>query len=134
MTTDTKRGRSAERIVEGGAGGLYHRALAIFELDNALYAAGEEFRYDETEPANGLVQLVDALRAHVATLSLTDDAELTLDRACDACGGNGLHWDHQGDPCPDCKGTGVEVRGESRFEASAPVPPPANSPQTQEDR
>lgn len=112
MATDTtNHGRSADDILEAGAGGVYHRAIYIAELDSASYGVEEEFAYDEDEVAVELVRLVRDLRAHLSRLSITEDAALTLDRTCPACGGDGKDWrlqepERSQNPCEDCEGTG----------------------------
>lgn len=100
MTTDqTVRGRAASDIVEGGAGGEFHRALALAELDTAAYVIEEEFAYDINEPATDLLRLCGDLRAHLARLSVTYSAELTLNRECGMCSGVGAG-------CPECGNDG----------------------------
>lgn len=112
MTTETKLGRSAESILESGAGGEFHRAIALADLGSALYGVIEEFSYDTNEPATDLLRMARDLQQHLERLQIADDAELTLDRTCDACDGDakdhGLQEPERSqNPCGDCQGTGA---------------------------
>lgn len=97
-------GRSAEDIVEAGAGGEYYRALILTELDSATCGIEEEFAYDTSEEALELSRLVRDLRAHLERLSVTEDAELTMYRQCRRCSGDGKTAGE--DPCAECGGSG----------------------------
>lgn len=96
-------GRSAEDILDGGAGGEWHRALALQDLDSAAYGVEEEFAYDDDEPARDLVHMAKELRTHLARLSVTKDAKLSLWRECRMCSGEGTVG---GEKCIECGGVG----------------------------
>lgn len=112
MTTETaSHGRSVDSIVEGAAGGVFHRAVLLSDLSGTLYAVHEEFSYDDTEEAQELVRRTSALMEHLELLSISEKAELTVNRTCDACGGDGKDWrlqepERSVNPCEDCNGTG----------------------------
>lgn len=105
MSTETyDPGRSADDILEAESGGLLHRAVALVDLQSALYTVGEEFAYDESPPAPELVRLCRELDEYVCRLSLTKEAALTQYRECSRCSGNG---GTSGEPvCIECDGAG----------------------------
>jgi hypothetical protein len=74
-------GRKPYDIVDGGAGGEFHRALALEDLSSACEVIVEEFAYDTGEPASHLLMLVKDLQAHLTQLRITDDALLTLEES-----------------------------------------------------
>lgn len=96
-------GRSADDIIDGGAGGEFSRALMLFELDGMAETVRTEFMYDDGDPAKELYRLVLELQAHLNKLSVTVGAELTLHRYCEACGGVDPHG------CEECDGDGYVV-------------------------
>lgn len=100
-------GTRPEDILERGAGGEWHRALAISDLMSALEAVTEEFTYDTSEPAQDLLRMARDLLAFTERLAITEDAWLTLDKECRACGGRGEYGGV--DRCEECGGTGVEA-------------------------
>lgn len=104
MQTEIKHGRSATDICEAGAGGELHRAILLEELGGAVYAVGEEFGYDDGEPAGELVRLANALRDHLDRISITEDAALTLRRRCMRCSGAGMTTNEP--KCVECDGAG----------------------------
>ncbi|HTJ35915.1 MAG TPA: hypothetical protein VL738_22055 [Dactylosporangium sp.] len=99
-----EHGRAAEDIVEGGAGGLWQRSLALHMLGSEAEGVEAEFEYDTEKPAVELVRLVRELRTHLDRLSVREDAHLTFTRQCRACSGNGHVQDA---PCDECDGSGA---------------------------
>jgi DnaJ-class molecular chaperone len=122
MAADTvKHGRSVDSIVEGGCDGEFHRAILLSDLAGNLEAVVGEFAYDTDEPASDLLRMAHDLQAHVERLSITADATLTLNRTCDACGGDGKDWrlqepERSMNPCEDCGGTGAASRDSQQTE------------------
>lgn len=76
-----KEGRKPYDIIDGGAGGEFHRALALEELSSACEVVTEEFAYDLEEPALHLLMLVKDLQVHLTHLRITDDALLMLEES-----------------------------------------------------
>jgi hypothetical protein len=110
---DTKTiGRRPEDILEGGAGGEWHRALLLSDLLGNLEAVAEEFSYDLTDEARDLLRLAADLQSHVDKLAVTGNADLTANKECRACGGEGRYGSV--DPCEECDGTGIEVDASSQ--------------------
>jgi hypothetical protein len=106
MAEATKHvGRSADDIVESGAGGEFHRAVILTDLASAAYGAEAEFAYDTDEPATDLVRLCRDLQALLERLSIDEaTATLTLNRECRRCSGSGEAGDTGG--CLECGGSG----------------------------
>ena len=110
MAETKTAGIAAEDVLERSAGGEYHRALALVDLDNAAYVVEEEFAYETSGPGQDLLRLVGDLRAHLARLSIVEEtAELTLSRVCPRCGGEGSSLGE--DVCADCGGSGDYAPG-----------------------
>ena len=103
---NTAPGRSVESVLEDGAHTLETRAWLLGELNNAAYAVAETFPADG--PAAEVVSLARRLEWLIDRISLTEDGEITLDRRCGCCGGDGT--DHRGeqDACEECVGTGLD--------------------------
>ena len=72
--------RTAESILEAGAGGEYYRACAIADLESALDTAIAEFEHDDGAAAATLVTDARPLRELVVRLRITEAAELTWAR------------------------------------------------------
>jgi hypothetical protein len=71
--------RTAESIIEAVAGGEYHRACAIADLESAADTAIAEFEYDTEVAAVDLVRMVRELRGLVLRLRITEKAELVAE-------------------------------------------------------
>lgn len=98
------KGLSSYDIVEAGAGGVFHRAVLLQELESATSAAAEEFAYDDEDAASELVRLCREVEEKVKLLSIREDATLTLYRECRRCSGNGGFKDEP--VCIECGGFG----------------------------
>lgn len=103
-TKPDDKGRSAYDIVEAGAGGVFHRATVLYELESAACGVAEEFSYDDEEAASELVRLCREVEEKARLLSIREDGRLTLYRECVRCSG---HGGTPGEPvCVLCEGSG----------------------------
>lgn len=109
--TKVQGGRTPDDIVERIAGGLGHRAITFVELASALYAAREEFVYDDQPEAAELVEMCDRLASWLDGMSMLPDGQLSSWRECARCSGAGATSGE--DPCVECAGVGATSRGET---------------------
>lgn len=107
----TSVGRRPDDILEGGSGGVWHRALLLYELGSELEGTAEEFSYDKTDAAKELVAKAHELQAFLEGLAVDEGSgELTTNRQCRRCSGKGSVGGEY--PCIACDGRGFLRPGE----------------------